>query len=264
MTSFEDCIEENKKKVNGNRLRIVVVPASKTDTVCDFIASIIPHHYTSSERIENVLKNLGKPAVAKLLKNKLPAGKISRSADLGEIFATEYIKDCTDYSVPINRLRWKDSRDMPMRGDDVIGFRISKKDNRILFLKVESKSRSRLNKHTIEKARESLEKDNGLPANHALAFISERLNELGKEHLSDAIDRAQLKGKISHKQVTHMIFIFSEANSETFLKNDLDNYSGKVSQLSVGLRIDQHQDFIARVFEEVLNSDGSRESSADD
>ena len=234
-----------------------MVPASKTDVVHNFITSIIPHHYTSPERIARVFKNLGKPGVAKLLEDKLPVGKISQSADLGEIFATEYIKDCTNYSVPINRLRWKDSRDMPMRGDDVIGFRILEKGNKILFLKVECKSKAIPGKHTIERARESLEQNNGLPTSHTISFISERLLELGNEHLSDAIVCADLKGKISYKQVKHMIFIFSETNSEVFLKNDLENYDGRISQLSVGLRIDQHQDFIASVFNEVLGNNGS-------
>ena len=45
-----------------------------------------------------------------------------RSGDLGEIYATEWI-DSSERRLraPIKRLRWKDHRNMAMRGDDVIG-----------------------------------------------------------------------------------------------------------------------------------------------
>ena len=45
-----------------------------------------------------------------------------RSGDLGEIYATEWIDAHSGgYRAPIKRLRWKDHRNMAMRGDDVIG-----------------------------------------------------------------------------------------------------------------------------------------------
>ena len=257
MICLRDCINEDEKKVGANRFRLVTIPVSKLDAIHDFVISKIPIHYASLERIGKVFEDFGKSGVAKLLEIKLPVEKIAQSADLGEIFATEYVKERTNYLVPINRLQWKSHRDMSMHGDDVTGFRISDKDSKIFFLKVESKSRNSLIRRTIEEARETLEKEGGLPTGHTLAYISERLFESGNEFLSDAIDRAQLREGISDKQVTHMIFIFSETDSEEFLKDDLENYNGKISQLSVGLKIDEHQNFIASVFDKVLNSDES-------
>ena len=68
------------------------------------------------------LARLGKPAAAALIQGKLPTNKAIRSGDLGEIYATEWIDAHSGgYRAPIKRLRWKDHRNMAMRGDDVIG-----------------------------------------------------------------------------------------------------------------------------------------------
>src|SRR5258708_1054311 len=57
------------------------------------------------------------------IRNKMPRPINMRSGDCGEILATEYIEQMTEYKVPIKRLRWKDDRDVAMRGDDVIALR---------------------------------------------------------------------------------------------------------------------------------------------
>jgi hypothetical protein len=64
---------------------------------------------------------LGKTAAAALIQGKLPTTKQIRFGDLGEIYATEWIDAHSgSYRAPIKRLRWKDHRNMAMRGDDVI------------------------------------------------------------------------------------------------------------------------------------------------
>ena len=142
-----------------------------------------------------------------------------------------------------------------MRGDDVIGVDLREEGNDIRFLKVESKSEENLTTRTVTKAREALDKDNGLPSSHALTFMSARLIDLGLMDLADAIDYAQLRDGITARQVSHMIFAFSGNDPVKFLKDDLEGYGGGISQFSVGMRITQHQEFIASVFEEVLGSD---------
>ena len=65
-----------------------------------------------------------------------------RSGDLGEIYATEWIDAHSGgYRAPIKRLRWKDHRNMAMRGDDVIGILQDAQTQRLHFLKTEAKSR---------------------------------------------------------------------------------------------------------------------------
>lgn len=44
---------------------------------------------------------------AKIIANSLPTNKRTRSGDLGELLATEYLNSETPFVVPINKLRWK-------------------------------------------------------------------------------------------------------------------------------------------------------------
>ena len=257
MLSFPVWSEEDDQEIGGHSLCLVTIPDPLRDAARVLTAAVVPEHYASPERLARVFENLGKPGVASLLRTILPTDKSKRSGDLGEIFATEYVDERTEFIAPVKRLRWKDHREMPMRGDDVIGVDLAQDGNGIRFLKVESKSEENLNTRTVTKAREALDKDDGLPSSHALNFMSARLIELGQVELADAIDYAQLRDGISAGQVSHMIFAFSGNDPVNFLRADLNGYSGGVSQFSVGLRITEHQEFIASVFDEVLGSDES-------
>ena len=122
------------------------------------------------------LARLGKPAAAALIEGKLPTTKAIRSGDLGEIYATEWIDAHSGgYRAPIKRLRWKDHRNMAMRGDDVIGILQDAQSQRLHFLKTEAKSRATLTAQVLTDARTGLDKDGGLPSAHALSFISARV-----------------------------------------------------------------------------------------
>lgn len=111
----------------------------------------------------HALRRLGKTAAAKLIEDKLPKTKQIRSGDLGEIYATEWIDAYGGgFRAPIKRLRWRDHRDMAMRGDDVIGMKLDDRTQRLLFLKTEAKSRGKLTAKVLAEARVGLDKDSGL------------------------------------------------------------------------------------------------------
>ena len=97
-------------------------------------AAVVPGHYAAEEQVSRALTRLGKPAAAALIQSKLPTTKGIRSGDLGEIYATEWIDaHCGDYMAPIKRLRWKDHRNMAMRGDDVIAINADPESQRLRF-----------------------------------------------------------------------------------------------------------------------------------
>ena len=227
------------------------VTGPSVDTACKLIADIIPDHYASPERVAAILDKLGKEQAAAYLRQKLPQESKIRSGDLGEILATQYIDDCTNYKAPIKRLRWKDHREMAMRGDDVIGIALPTKTASIKFLKSEVKSRKSLSRRVVEEARLALNSGGGLPAPHALAFVSDRLHETGQDQLADLISLAQLKDGISENQVQHLIFTFCGNEPNAFLKTDLQTYNGSIRQNAVGMRVTKHQEFITTVYNKV-------------
>ena len=204
----------------------------------------------SADRYADILERLGKLKTARHLRNILPETKLARSGDLGEILAISYIKEETKWNYTVNKLRWRDHREMPMHGDDLIA--IDFKDNKIQFLKGESKSRVTLSKSTIKQARKALSHANERPTPHTLTFISNRLTEEGHKDIADRITDAQLLDRISINCVSHMIFTFSANNPKRLLKYDLSKYDGKVRQFSIGLQIETHQDFIKNVYDTVI------------
>lgn len=257
MLSFPDCSNDETEKVNGHDLTSVTVNAALVDVAKDQLSAVVPYHYVAPDRLANILRNLGKPAVAELVESLLPNNSSSKSGDLGEIVATEYIEETSQYTVPIRRLRWKDHRDMAMRGEDAIGVMIPGKTRPIDFLKVEVKSRATLQTSVVKDARKALDAFDGLPTQHALQFVAARAYESGNEQVADAIVRASLVDGIFPHQVEHMLFVFTGNNPKEFLKKDLEGYAGSISQKSVGFRVENHQQFIADVFEGALDENES-------
>lgn len=216
-------------------------------------AAVVPTHYAAEEQISRALNRLGKKGAAALVQIQLPTTQNIRSGDLGEIYATEWIDTHSGgYKTPIKRLRWKDHRNMAMRGDDVIGFLQDPQTKRLHFLKTEAKSRITLKSKTITDARTGLDKDGGLPSAHALAFISARLVDLGNTPLADAIDDAFLKNSIPVESVRHLVFTFSGNSPNAFLTASLQSYSGTIKQWCIGLHVDGHAAFISAVYNQVI------------
>lgn len=237
--------------VNDHDLIVHVLEEEKFDTACEMVAAIVPEHYATPEQVARILESLGKPAAADYLRGKLPQDVKIRSGDFGEILATEFINESTNFNAPIKRLRWKDHRNMALRGDDVIGISVPGGGARVEFLKSEVKSRKALSNSVVAEAREALNDNGGLPSPHALAFVSDRLNETGQKEFADVILRAQLIDGISEQQVQHLLFTISGNTPTAYLKTDLENYDGAIQQNSVGVHITKHQEFIAAVFDTV-------------
>ncbi|WP_315707340.1 MULTISPECIES: Hachiman antiphage defense system protein HamA [unclassified Bradyrhizobium] len=257
MVNFPDWCHTADSKVGTSYIRILAGDPSRLAAGVSATAAVVPSHYAAEERIATVLRRLGKPEAARFIEEKLPTSKSIRSGDLGEILATEWIASQGGYDVPIKRLRWKDHRNMAMRGDDVIGLKRDPNTGALLFLKTEAKSRVSLSAGVIGEARKGLDKDGGRPSAHALAFIADRLAELGNDALADAILDAQLKSTIPLQSVLHLTFTFSGNDPQPHLTTALQGYGGPVAQWGVGLRIDGHASFVAAVYDQVINNANS-------
>lgn len=217
------------------------------------LIELLPDYYIAPLSIARTLERLGKPAAADKLRLKLPEVAKIRSGDIGEIITTDYIDEQTAFSVPIKKLRWKDHRNMAMRGDDVIGVLVNQENQTIKFLKAEAKSNQSLSRNILSKARDELDLDEGLPAPHALEFVTERLRETGSQDLADLIEKAQLFDGIGNSQVEHLLFTFTASNPETLQKEAFEDYSGNIKQSSVGFQVSNHQELIGSVYQGVLD-----------
>ena len=254
MSQFRTWCDKRKEKVRDHLLVVLKTDNDRVAVGVKTVARELPQHYISIDRHADILERLGKTAAAQYLRDKLPETKSARSGELGEILAISYVKEETLWKHTIKKLRLKDHREMPMRGDDFIA--IDFKDDKIQFLKGESKSRVRISKSTLKKARKALSSNDERPTPHALAFFSDRLAEEVHDDIADQIHNAQLRDGISIDQVSHMMFIFSANDPKHLLKNDLSKYNGKARQISVMLQIKTHQNFIKSVYDAVI-ADGN-------
>jgi len=252
MTNFVKWCLSQIENEGSHDIVIVSEKAGKRLVGIDSIAAVVPGHYASSERVARLLKKLGKKNAAAYLEGKLPTSKSLRSGDLGEIIATSYVKEHTDYTHFVNRLRWKDHRNMAMRGDDILAVRENKKKKRLEFLKGEVKSRVGLTTAVLKEARQALRAANNRPSPHALSFVADRLEEQGEHDMADKIEKSLLKDGIALPQVEHFLFTFSENNPIALLKANLAAYTGQVAQITVGLYVDAHQKFIKAVYKKVI------------
>jgi hypothetical protein len=249
---FSDWCSTQTMNVGVHELRVLSSEPSRMPQAVQSAANIVRTYYTAEERVANILARLGKTAAAQFIQDKLPTVKKIQSGDLAEILAAEYVSSNTQYEVPIKRLRWKDHRNMSMRGEDVIGIERNATMNHLNFLKAESKSRMSLATTTISEAREGLDKDNGLPSAHALSFISTRLHETGRSELGDAIDDAQLRFGITAQSVEHLLFTLSGNSPTSFFTNSLSGYTGSIRQRGVGVVVTEHAEFVRSVFDRVI------------
>ncbi len=237
---------------NHEFLKLELQP-EEFEPLIDGLIDLLPDHYADPDAIARTLETLGKPAAAEKLRIRIPEELKTRSGDIGEVLATDYIEEETNYSVPIRKLRWRDHRNMAMRGDDIIGILVNPRNQALKFLKAEAKGNKSLSRAVLEKAREELDSNQGKPTPHALSFIAERLRETGNAELCDLIEKAQLVIGVSQDQVKHLLFTVTESDPSRLQKEAFDNYTGTIPQVSVGVRVDGHQELIKSVYQGVID-----------
>lgn len=251
MTKFNDWCVESEVSVASHKVHLLAAIPAKAPAAVKLVAAGVPEYYAAPVRVAGLLRSLGKEAVAKYIEEKLPTQLKIRSGDLAEILCTAYVHESTAYTQGIRRLRWKDHRNMSMRGEDVLAFNYDKSTGRLDILKAEVKSRATVTSTVVGEAREALSSNNGLPSPHAISMVADRLHEIGDTVLADALDKAQLVDGLDASRVLHMLFTFSGNDATALLKKNLTSYSGGVAQRYVGLRVEAHQEFIKSVFESV-------------
>lgn len=252
MTQFDKWCTAVTTPVGDWEAKVLTADPGQIDFAVKAISEAIPNQYTSEDRLADIMRKLGKAKTAKFIETSLPTSKSVRSGDLGEMLGVTYLAEFTDFKLHIKRLRWKDHRNMAMRGEDILAFAVND-EGKLLVLKGEAKSRKILNATTIKDARKALAANDGRPSAHAMAFMATRYFEMGDKAMTDLLDQA-LDVQLTQERVTHMIFILSGNDPTKQLTNDLSGYNGAMRQISIGVVVATHQEFITSVFEEALKN----------
>ena len=253
MGLFDQWCDEVTHVIGVHSIVVLRTDEQREAVGLEAVAKAIPAQYVSTRRYARLLKLLGKNGAAEYLRDRLPQAQALRSGDLGEVLALTFVEEHTAWGHTVKKLRWKDHRDMPMRGDDLLAIRVD--GDQVRLLKGEAKSRRRMSRHVLQEAEEALKANDGRPSPHALAFYADRLDEEGHDDLADAILTMQYGHGIPTNRVSHMLFSFSGNDPESLLRGLLENYEGEFEQAYVGLCVENHRRFVHDVFEKI-GSDG--------
>ncbi len=238
---FTDWFENRDCSVDN--VRVLKECAAERAAVFDTLVETTADHVVG-------LKAIGKlggfPNAKHLLENRVPTDKKARSGMLGEIFATEYVDQETEFSVPVRRLRHRDTRELAMRGDDVLGFCV--KNKRVKVMKVEAKSRAILKTATVNEARIGLAAHLGRPNPETLAFLECHLRMDDRDREADPIAFLQ-QHPIVAKDVCHLLFTLSGNSPKNFLEANSETIKKGIELRLCGFLIPDHAAFVKSVFD---------------
>jgi HamA len=249
--SAEEAEEEDARK----RYWLLSEKKGGRDAIRTLLAKTMRSHYDRLERIAEDVTRLGYERAALILSAAIPKKPKARSGDLGEILATELVEEKINLNVPVRRLRYKDGREMAMRGDDFIGAGYGS-DDKLWLLKGEAKSNKVLGKTTVTNARKVLNRDHGRCTPDSLLFVANRLLESADEKevaLGRAIRDEVGCNSLRPDRIDHMLFTMSGNNPPAALRDDFEAAGTERAQYVINLRIEDHQEFIAEMYERALN-----------
>ncbi len=248
---YEKWCESTREKDKRKHYWTYVEKDGGRNDIRNDLAKTIRSHYDRLERIAEDVQRLGYEVAAKILSEAMPKTPKGRSGDLGEILATELVEEEIGLRVPVRRLRYKDGRNMAMRGDDFIGAGYDGTGEKLWLLKGEAKSNKVLGKATVTSARAVLNRDNGRCTPDSLLFVANRLlessdpddNALGRD-LRDEVGLKSLRAD----RIDHMLFTVSGNGPHASLKVDLHATGTNRDQYVVNIHVEDHQDFIAAMY----------------
>ena len=95
-----------------------------------------------------------------------------------------------------------------------------------------------------------------MPSPHSLTQFADRLLGTADEDLGHAIYDLLMNDGVRPNRVGHVMFLFTSSNPSSHVAADLGAYAGAVPQLTITLRVQQHQEFIRNAYDMVI-ADGA-------
>lgn len=146
MPLFDEWCDNDEEANRKKRLWKLSEKDDGRSAILDGLAETVRSHYDFLDRIADDVEELGYVGASAILRERLPRGKKARSGDLAEILASKLTEERIGFEVPVRRMRFKDGREVALRGDDFIGVSYDEEQDRLRLLKGELKSRMTLGK----------------------------------------------------------------------------------------------------------------------
>ena len=120
------------------------------------VRQAIVDHHIHRQRIAERLRTLGHEVAATFFADELPKNQQTRKGNFGEVVASEHLVQRFGCAMPVLKLRYRDSANLPMRGEDIVAFQIE--DGRITCVCVgEAKAVVTYRRQTVLEAHKRLD-----------------------------------------------------------------------------------------------------------
>lgn len=173
-----------------------------------FLAEALRDHHITRARIAACLRTLNHAQAADFFAQEVPRAPKTRKGNFGEVVASEHLMQRYGYSMPVFKLRYRDSH-LPMRGEDIVAFELDRAGSIVRVVIGEAKAVNAFRQRTVDDAHARL-KSAFNPRPMTLSMLSNILYERGDDALAEQVDRvsiALLKGDFPR---SNWIFLINE------------------------------------------------------
>ena len=149
----------------------------------------------------------------------IPNKETTRKGEFGEIFGTEFLKQKYDYHFPVNKLSKKDNKDVPVHGEDILGFKYENGEISCLCI-CESKAAKQYKTKVLNKACKQLKESNIDPK--SLIKIHEELWDSDRD-LSLKIFKVMREDMLTIEKDNWIFYILENRSIGVFKEHDCLN-----------------------------------------
>jgi len=214
------------------------------------LAEAVLDHHIAPGAVAGVLRRRGFRKAAEILTGRLPADERTRTGNFGEVVASEHLRQRYGYEMPVFKLRYMDNPQMPMRGEDLIAFRIGRRRTIDALCVGESKAMKNFDAREVEDAHGRLQLAYR-PHPISLLLISNILHEKG-DALADRVDVIIETLATRPVRRENWIFIFTGSRPRDPFSTIQASTVVVENLTCVDLRLDGMDDLIRELFDRPL------------
>lgn len=214
----------------------------------DCLSQALIDHHMNRQRLADRLATLGYEGVAQFIKSELPRDDRTRKGNFGEIVASEHLIQRHGYTMPVFKIRFRDSYNMPMRGEDIVAFEMDAKNHIKSVIIGEAKTIQRFRRATLKHAHERL-RIAYRPRPMTLSMLAEILYDRGNDTFALEIDRVSDRLMKRAFPRSNWIFMITERQARDAFRI-LEEEDDLVPNLNcVSLALEELTEFINDLFD---------------
>lgn len=212
------------------------------------LAQAIHDHHINRSRIADRLKALDNTQAAEFFAEEMPRSANTRKGNFGEVVASEHLIQRYGFAMPVLKLRYRDSHNLPMRGEDIVAFEVDN-DGRIVQLAIgEAKAIVLFRRATVREAHARL-KSAFNPRPMTLSMLANILYDRGEDSLGQQLDDISIALTKGDFPRSHWIFLINETQPDDPFAVLVDNEEALADLCCVAVRLERLSCFVDELFD---------------